>query len=80
MTAGEKLHLTGWGKTQDDKINSNIMQKVIVSNHELDFCKNHPNYKDYNVYLNASLQLCVGGEDGKDSCAGDSGGPLGRDH
>lgn len=32
-------------------------------------------YRDSSILLNGG-QMCVGGEKGKDSCKGDSGGPL----
>ena len=30
----------------------------------------------YNGAINTSIQLCAGGDRNKDSCGGDSGGPL----
>ena len=30
----------------------------------------------YNAIIDASTQLCAGGDKNKDSCSGDSGGPL----
>ncbi|KAF2881999.1 hypothetical protein ILUMI_24180 [Ignelater luminosus] len=42
----------------------------VVSNHEC-----IPTYKKHNLRI-AGSHMCAGGEKGKDSCNGDSGGPL----
>ena len=34
------------------------------------------NLEIYNGRINSSIQLCAGGVKNKDSCGGDSGGPL----
>lgn len=47
--------------------------KVEVDGVPLDQCNNV--YRIQNVAL-TSKQLCAGGAPGKDSCRGDSGGPL----
>lgn len=49
------------------------MQKVILSKYDFAECKNK--YSALNIHIENS-QICVGGDRGKDSCSGDSGGPL----
>ncbi|KAL3285737.1 hypothetical protein HHI36_000264 [Cryptolaemus montrouzieri] len=68
---GLRLTVAGWGKTET-KSESNIKLKVQVPVKSLRDC----NYVySSRVHLENS-QLCAGGEKGKDSCRGDSGGSL----
>nr|QYL00320.1 pro-phenoloxidase activating protein I [Holotrichia parallela] len=69
---GERLTVTGWGKTE--RVNfSPIKLKVEVPVVSQSQC----NSKFTQVRVKVQqTQLCAGGESGKDSCNGDSGGPL----
>ena len=49
------------------------MLKVSVPHFDMGECERF--YRRYNIKIN-STQLCAGGARGKDSCSGDSGGPL----
>ncbi|XP_057664233.1 CLIP domain-containing serine protease HP8-like [Diorhabda carinulata] len=69
---GKNLFVAGWGKTET-RSESNIKLKLkipVKSNRE---CSR--TYTQAGVQVNSG-QLCAGGEKGKDSCRGDSGGPL----
>ncbi|KAF5305580.1 hypothetical protein FQA39_LY01671 [Lamprigera yunnana] len=71
---GSELWVSGWGRTEYSK-NSPMKLKVklpIVANNQ---CAN--TFRRAGVTLSAA-QLCAGGERNKDSCNGDSGGPLMR--
>ncbi|CAL4061469.1 unnamed protein product, partial [Meganyctiphanes norvegica] len=67
---------TGWGITaKEDSLKatggSKILQRVELDISEMDFCRQRKrNYPDKNMIL------CAGNGDGKDTCRGDSGGPL----
>jgi len=52
---------------------NNVLQKVGVTVRTLQECKRF--YEETGVSLNEA-QMCAGGEIGKSSCNGDSGGPL----
>ncbi|XP_055595735.1 CLIP domain-containing serine protease B15-like [Uranotaenia lowii] len=65
------LEVAGWGGTEDYRYSRKLM-KVKLPGKSLDQCRSL--YKTQ-TSLDSS-QLCVGGEQGKDSCVFDSGGPL----
>ncbi|KAG5894889.1 hypothetical protein JTB14_030594 [Gonioctena quinquepunctata] len=69
---GEKLTVAGWGKTET-RSESSVKLKLNVPVRGNMECSQ--TYRQANVNLQ-SAQLCAGGEAGKDSCRGDSGGPL----
>lgn len=69
---GQQLWVSGWGRTEYAN-SSPVKLKVklpIVSNSQ---CAN--TFRRAGVQL-SNTQLCAGGEHNKDSCNGDSGGPL----
>ncbi|XP_066245747.1 serine protease easter-like [Euwallacea similis] len=68
----KNLIVAGWGKTENSS-ESNIKLKLEVPVNTHETCSN--TYSQANVRLGAG-QLCAGGKKGRDSCRGDSGGPL----
>jgi len=66
------LFVAGWGKTET-RSQSDIKLKLKVPVKSNAQCNNV--YQRARVNL-GSGQMCAGGEKGKDSCRGDSGGPL----
>merc|ERR1712223_198798 len=82
---GNRLTTLGWGKVTNNKdaakntkrrlgAGSAILRKLEVPAISRRKCKEFDSFKNYD--LNSSSQLCAGGVHGKDSCNGDSGGPL----
>lgn len=69
---GIGLTVAGWGKTETGS-NSDRKLKVVVRGVTRLQCEQV--YRRQNVRLGAG-QLCAGGEKDRDSCRGDSGGPL----
>ncbi|XP_055301168.1 serine protease easter-like [Sitodiplosis mosellana] len=76
--------VSGWGRTENVfccfplGTNSNIKLKAEVDGVPINQCNNV--YRERNVML-TDKQLCAGGGvSGKDSCKGDSGGPLMTKH
>ncbi|GJQ66173.1 hypothetical protein Trydic_g4233 [Trypoxylus dichotomus] len=71
---GYLMEVAGWGATNVTKPNTSKLP-MFVKLPTLDTPKC---LRSFNVKLsiNSTSQLCVGGEENKDSCGGDSGGPL----
>lgn len=79
---GEFL-VTGWGRSNNDPSDPGFIrtagtfeakqQKLVVPLIPIRKCKS-----DYRIFkkISDTKHLCAGGELGKDSCSGDSGGPL----
>jgi len=86
LNAGVKLTVTGWGRSTNDEytnrfnlanynVPTTLLQKLdipLVS--EIECLKVKP-YRE-RLQMDFNLQFCAGGEEGKDSCGGDSGGPV----
>ncbi|XP_060648956.1 serine protease 7 [Drosophila nasuta] len=74
INTNDKLTVSGWGRTLLAR-QSNIKQRIELPVADQDYCKTKFATKRISVI---SSQLCVGGEYIRDSCDGDSGGPLMR--
>lgn len=71
----EDFVVTGWGQT--DKETPGIQRDVIMTGQKNSVCDKA--YESLRIKLTED-QLCIGGEEGEDSCSGASGGPLMRQH
>lgn len=69
---GDKLFVAGWGKTEN-QTSSNIKLKLSLPLTKKEDCER--NYAKIGIRLGYG-QVCAGGQKGKDSCRGDSGGSL----
>ncbi|XP_039608670.1 granzyme K-like isoform X2 [Polypterus senegalus] len=70
---GTKCTVAGWGKISFNGQTSNTLQEVSVTVIDRELCSN---FKYYKGRITKNM-LCAGDEKGgKDSCRGDSGGPL----
>lgn len=72
VTTGQRLSVVGWGKTETGRY-SPVKLKLKVPIVSESNCNRMFNRAGVNV---RTSQLCAGGEKDKDSCNGDSGGPL----
>merc|ERR1711971_1363585 len=70
----DKPKVVGWGKTDNNKPVSPRLQQVSVPLVDNPTCNDKYGAAIAGVDI-GSTQLCAG-EDGKDSCSGDSGGPM----
>lgn len=68
----KNLFVAGWGKTENAS-ESNIKLKLAIPVNAPEVCTK--TYSQANVQL-GNGQICAGGKKGRDSCRGDSGGPL----
>lgn len=66
----KKLTVAGWGKTELNS-DSDVKLKVSLPLTRQSYCA-----QIYNQRKIDESQFCAGGEKGKDSCTGDSGGPI----
>ncbi|XP_067638576.1 serine protease 7 [Eurosta solidaginis] len=74
INVGEQLTVAGWGRTLLAR-QSNVKQHLAVPLVDHDACARKFSSRNTNLITS---QLCAGGEFSKDSCDGDSGGPLMR--
>lgn len=68
----EEFTVTGWGQTETELV-SRLQLHVEINGKSNDLCNQV--FGVANVTL-TDTHLCVGGDAGRDSCKGDSGGPL----
>ncbi|XP_055324479.1 CLIP domain-containing serine protease B8 isoform X2 [Sitodiplosis mosellana] len=77
LITGNKLTVSGWGSTNVFKrygdVSSSIKLKVRLPISDMCNCTNA--YRAHNLSIGPG-QVCAGGLRAKDSCLGDSGGPL----
>jgi secreted trypsin-like serine protease len=69
---GAKFFISGWG-TMDNGQKSAVKQKLAVPEVALETCKQKYENLERTPTNN---HICAGGKLGRDSCKGDSGGPL----
>ena len=67
--SGKYCWIAGWGRDKQGEIPTN-MQHTTIKMRSIDTCQ-----KLY-MYFFPQAQMCAGGHDERDSCVGDSGGPL----
>ncbi|XP_018563883.1 serine protease 7 [Anoplophora glabripennis] len=67
-----KYYLSGWGRTEHGS-RSEVKMNVEIAPFDREECKKKFSSKKIAII---DTQICAGGERQKDSCAGDSGGPL----
>lgn len=71
----------GWGAVRDTfGVSSSHLLKVKLDGYPSDVCLEKIG-EDSTIPVNTTIQMCAGSKDGKrDTCTGDSGGPLFVDH
>lgn len=69
---GQNLFVAGWGRTEN-RSSSDVKLKLSLSIADKEQCR--VTYRTAKISVGYG-QMCAGGEAGKDSCRGDSGGPL----
>lgn len=72
-SVGQRSFVTGWGAVSTRQSFSAIKQKLKVPIVDLQVCQDK--YGARGAKVNNKM-VCAGGEKNKDSCKGDSGGPL----
>jgi len=71
---GVDVTVAGWGYTKEDSNPAIQLQKLVTK--VMPFAKCEQAHADSGSPVLEANNVCAGGEKGKDSCSGDSGGPL----
>ena len=74
QSPGKRALVTGWGSTEDGSAISQTLRKVQLPVLPNEVCVRA--YRDQPFVRIWQRQLCAGGVRARDSCNGDSGGPL----
>ncbi|KAL7292236.1 hypothetical protein TKK_0014184 [Trichogramma kaykai] len=73
---GPTALVTGWGSTEATyPSTTSRLRKVSLPIVDTDRCRKAYSDQPF-MEISAERQLCAGGQEGRDSCSGDSGGPL----
>ncbi|XP_031332996.1 phenoloxidase-activating factor 3-like isoform X2 [Photinus pyralis] len=70
---GTQLFVTGWGQTETDDASFVKLKTLLPVANKAECVRKYKQDKRLSV---GDGMICVGGEAGRDSCSGDSGGPL----
>ncbi|XP_059218230.1 serine protease easter [Stomoxys calcitrans] len=73
LFTSEVMDVAGWGITETGNT-SPVKLKILVNVWNVTRCQS--TYRTFQMNISSEYQLCAGGEDGIDTCRGDSGGPL----
>jgi len=75
---GKDVWVTGWGTTAENAPQAAVLQELKLSVIDDNVCNTAMVAEDgpYWGAIFGDIQMCAGGKLNKDSCAGDSGGPL----
>ncbi|XP_063631851.1 phenoloxidase-activating enzyme-like [Cydia splendana] len=72
----QRMWTAGWGAINDTSSASDRLHHVDLPYVTLDSCQAAYNTSNTRQIKLGQGQLCAGGEEGKDACKGDAGGPL----
>lgn len=73
LFTSQAMDVAGWGVTEKGTT-SPVKLKIMVNVWNITKCQE--TYSSFQMPINSDYQMCAGGEDGIDTCRGDSGGPL----
>ncbi|XP_048001487.1 phenoloxidase-activating enzyme-like [Leguminivora glycinivorella] len=72
----QRMWTAGWGANNQSSSPSDRLHHIDLPYVDLDTCQAAFNISKIRQLKLGQGQLCAGGEEGKDSCKGDAGGPL----